>query len=223
MRDDEKVDEKDSGLSRRNFLKVSGISLSVPLVIGARVVKVAGAEVKVYGPNKTPVELVINGKKFSAEIEPRVTLLDCIRNEFDLTGAKRVCDRATCGACTVIMDGKPVYACSVLAIEAQGKKITTVEGLMQGERLHPIQQAFVDNDGQQCGFCTPGFVVACKAFLDKNPHPTREQVERGLGGNLCRCGTYAGVREAVLQAAGGRRRADADNLIIEQEGGRSNG
>lgn len=207
MQDDDKMNEKGSGLSRRTFLKVSGISLSVPLVMGHRVIKVSGAEVKVFGPGKVPIQLTINGKNLSAQVEPRVTLLDALRNELDVTGAKRVCDRATCGACTVIIDGKPVYACSVLAIEAQGKSITTVEGLMQGENLHPVQQAFIDNDAQQCGFCTPGFVVACKAFLDRNPNPTPEQVKKGLGGNLCRCGTYMGVRAAVAQAAqkGGRR------------------
>jgi xanthine dehydrogenase YagT iron-sulfur-binding subunit len=205
MSDDEKTKEQGSGLSRRGFLKASGISLSVPLVMGHRVVTAAGAEVKVFGPGKAPITLTVNGQKRSAEVEPRVTLLEALRNDLDVTGAKRVCDRATCGACTVIMDGKPVYSCSVLAIEAQGLAITTVEGLSQGERLHPIQQAFIDNDAQQCGFCTPGFVVACKAFLDKNPRPTLEQVEKGLGGNLCRCGTYVGVRAAVLQAATGRR------------------
>jgi aerobic-type carbon monoxide dehydrogenase small subunit (CoxS/CutS family) len=105
----------------------------------------------------------------------------------------------------VIVDGKPAYSCSILAIEAQGKAVTTVEGLMQGDKLHPVQQAFIDNDAQQCGFCTPGFVVACKAFLDKNPNPTPEQVRHGLGGNLCRCGTYVGIRAAVLQAAKGGR------------------
>jgi len=207
MQDDDNMNDKGSGLSRRNFLKVSGISLSVPLVMGHRVIKVSGAEVKVFGPGKVPIKLTINGKTLSAQVQPRVTLLDALRNELDLTGAKRVCDRATCGACTVIVDGKPVYSCSVLAIEAQGKSITTVEGLMQEENLHPIQQAFIDNDAQQCGFCTPGFVVASKAFLDKNPNPTPEQVQKGLGGNLCRCGTYVGVRAAVAQAAqkGGRR------------------
>lgn len=212
MRDeDEKVNDQKGGLSRRGFLKASGISLSVPLVMGHRVINVAGQEVKVFGPGKAPIALTVNGKKYSAEVEPRVTLLEALRHEFDLTGAKRVCDRATCGACTVIMDGRPVYACTVLAIEAQGKAITTVEGLTQGGRLHPIQQAFVDNDAQQCGFCTPGFVVACKAFLDRNPNPTPAEVEKGLGGNLCRCGTYVGVKAAVLQAArarrGGRRNA----------------
>jgi len=201
MSDDVKEKDQGSGLSRRDFLKVSGISLSVPLILGHRVINVAGQEVKLFGPGKVPLTLSINAKKYTAEVEPRVTLLETLRHELDLTGAKRVCDRGTCGACTVIMDGKPVYSCSVLAIEAQGKAITTVEGLAQGDKLHPVQQAFIDNDGQQCGFCTPGFVVACKAFLDKNPNPTAEQVQKGLGGNLCRCGTYIGVRAAVLQAA----------------------
>lgn len=209
MSDEKKKPEsKESGLSRRNFLKASGISLGVPLVVGARVINVAGQEVKVYGPTKTPITLMVNGAKRAAEVEPRVTLLEALRHELDMTGAKRVCDRATCGACTVILDGKPVYACSVLAIEAQGKAITTVEGLTTAGKLHPIQQAFVDHDAQQCGYCTPGFVVACKAFLDKNPNPTPAEVQQGLGGNLCRCGTYMGVRAAVAQAAksrGGRR------------------
>ena len=205
MSDDEKVKEQGSGLSRRTFLKASGISLSVPLVMGHKVVKVAGSPVKVFGPGKAPVSLLINGKKYQATVEPRVTLLEALRHELDLTGAKRVCDRGTCGACTVIMDGKAVYACTVLAIESEGKSITTVEGLMQGDKLHPLQQAFIDNDAQQCGFCTPGFVVACKAFLDKNPNPTAEEINKGLGGNLCRCGTYVGVRAAVAQAAKGRR------------------
>ncbi|HKP11984.1 MAG TPA: (2Fe-2S)-binding protein [Blastocatellia bacterium] len=208
--DDDKAGEKE-GLSRRNFLKVSGISLTVPLVLGPRMVRAAGADVKVFGPGKVPITLTVNGKAMKAEVEPRVTLLEALRNDLDVTGAKRVCDRATCGACTVIVDGKPAYSCTVLAIEAQGRSITTAEGLMQGDKLHPLQQAFIDNDAQQCGFCTPGFVVACKVFLDKHPNPTPEQVQTGLGGNLCRCGTYMGVRAAVLQAAG------------QQKGGRRNG
>jgi aerobic-type carbon monoxide dehydrogenase small subunit (CoxS/CutS family) len=131
-----------------------------------------------------------------------VTLLEALRHELAVTGAKNVCDRGTCGACTVLLDGQPAYACSVLAIDAQGREITTVEGLGTPERMSPVQQAFVDHDAQQCGFCTPGFVVACHALLERHPNPTREQVEAGLGGNLCRCGTYVGIREAVLQAAG---------------------
>jgi xanthine dehydrogenase YagT iron-sulfur-binding subunit len=207
---DRKADGQDSGVSRRGFLKGTGLVLSVPLVAGSQTITVNGQAVKVLGPNKIPLTLDINGAKKTVSVEPRVTLLDALRNDLDTTGAKRVCDRGTCGACTIIMDGKAVYACSVLAIEAQGKKIQTVEGLEQNGRLHPVQQAFVDNDGQQCGFCTPGFVMACKAMLDKHPDPTPEQIRQGLGGNLCRCGTYVGIRAAVAQASaqmkkGGRR------------------
>jgi xanthine dehydrogenase YagT iron-sulfur-binding subunit len=155
----------------------------------------------VLGPGAVPITLEINGKAHTLKVEPRVTLLDALRNYLDITGAKKVCDRGVCGACTVIMDGHPVYACNVLAIEAEGRRILTIEGLGTAGDLHPVMAAFVDQDAQQCGFCTPGFVVACKAFLDKHPHPTQEEVEHGLGGNLCRCGTYAGVREAVLEAA----------------------
>ena len=194
--------EKDSAVSRRSFLKGSGIALSVPLIAGnSRLVKAAGQDVKVHGPNKVSITLDINGKKQAATIEPRVTVLDTLRNDLDTTGAKRVCDRGTCGACTVMMDGKAVYSCSILAIEAQGKKITTVESLAQNGKLHPVQQAFVDNDGQQCGFCTPGFVMACTALLNKHPNPSPEELRAGLGGNLCRCGTYVGIRAAVAQAS----------------------
>ncbi|QQS46452.1 MAG: (2Fe-2S)-binding protein [Acidobacteriota bacterium] len=203
--------ENGSGVSRRNFLKGSSVALTIPLVAGGeKTVRAAGADVPVLGPGKVDITLNINGAARTASVEPRVTLLDALRNDLDLTGAKRVCDRATCGACTVIMDGNVVYACSVLAIEAQGRKIQTVEGLEQNGRLHPVQQAFVDNDAQQCGFCTPGFVMSCKNLLDKHPSPTPEQMQMGLGGNLCRCGTYAGIKAAVAQAArtsrrGGRR------------------
>src|SRR5712671_5403637 len=191
----------DSGVSRRDFLKISGASAAVPLIAKAGALAAAEGEVPVHGPGKVPVTLNVNGKKLAAQLEPRVTLLDALRDQFELTGAKRVCDRGTCGACTVLMDGKAVYSCSVLAIDAQIAQITTVEGLGEPAHLHPIQQAFIDNDAQQCGFCTPGFVVATKAFLDQHPNPTPEQIKHGLGGNFCRCGTYAGMRAAVLQAA----------------------
>jgi xanthine dehydrogenase YagT iron-sulfur-binding subunit len=190
-----------SGVSRRDFLKISGISVAVPLVAGPKMVLAAGEEVPVHGPGKVPMAFSINGKNYKADLEPRVTLLDALRDQFELTGAKRVCDRAECGACTVLMDHKPVYACSVLAIEAQTKTITTVESLIAEGTLHPVQQAFVDHDASQCGFCTPGFVVSCKAFLDAHPHPTPAEIRRGLSGNLCRCGTYAGIRQAIAQVA----------------------
>ena len=190
-----------SGVSRREFLKISGISAAAVPVLGTKVVEAAGEPVKVYGPGKAPVELMVNGKKYNLQLEPRVTLLDALRDSLEITGAKRVCDRAECGACTVLLEGKPVYACSVLAIDAQNKPITTVESLMQGDQLHPIQQAFVDHDASQCGFCTPGFVVATKAFLDKYPNPSPEEIRRGLSGNLCRCGTYHGIQQVVAQMA----------------------
>jgi len=159
------------------------------------------APASVMGPGPVPITLNLNGKPVELTVEPRVTLVDALRNYLDLTGAKRVCDRGTCGACTVIMGGKTVYACTVLAIDAQGKDIQTIEGLATGNALHPVSQAFWDNDAQQCGYCTPGFVMACKGFLDEHPNCTEEDVKHGLGGNLCRCGTYMGVRKAALQAA----------------------
>jgi xanthine dehydrogenase YagT iron-sulfur-binding subunit len=190
-----------SGVSRRDFLKLSSISVAVPLVAGPKMITAAGQEIPVHGPGKVPMEFSINGKPYKAELEPRVTLLDALRDQFELTGAKRVCDRAECGACTVLMDNKTVYACSVLAIEAQRKAITTIESLMEEGKLHPIQQAFIDNDASQCGFCTPGFIVSCKSFLDMHPRPTAEDIRRGLSGNLCRCGTYEGIRKAIAQVA----------------------
>ena len=198
-------------VSRRGFLKGAGAVLSSGIVAGAEALEAADNQsAKVIGPGKAPVTLKINGVNKALNIEPRLTLLDALRDELELTGAKRVCDRTTCGACTVIVNGKSVYSCTMLAIEAQGKDIQTVEGLSQSGKLHPLQQAFVDNDAQQCGYCTPGFVMACKAFLDKNPNPSVEQVRKGLGGNLCRCGTYVGITQAVLQTAkkkGGRATA----------------
>jgi aerobic-type carbon monoxide dehydrogenase small subunit (CoxS/CutS family) len=201
---DERSDKPDnnSGVSRRNFLKGTSLALTIPLVAGGEnEVKAAGADVPILGPDKVNITLNINGAPKQVSVEPRVTLLDAMRNDLDTTGAKRVCDRATCGACTMIVDGKAVYSCTMLAIEAQGKKIRTVEGLEQNGKLHPVQQAFWDNDAQQCGFCTPGFVMACTALLEKHPTPTAEQIKLGVGGNLCRCGTYDGIKGAIAQAS----------------------
>lgn len=197
--------ETTSGVSRRDFMKISAVTAAVPIVLGPQVVEAAGEEVAVHGPGKAPVTLNVNGKKLSAELEPRVTLLDALRGPFDLTGAKRVCDRGNCGACTVLLDGKPVYACSVLAIDAQGAKITTIEALAEGDKLSPVMQAFVAHDAQQCGFCTPGFVVATTHFLQKNSKPNADDIRRGLSGNYCRCGTYDGVRAVALAQSGGKQ------------------
>jgi len=188
-----------SRFSRRGFLGGMGVgtgALGTGLL--EREAEAAPAPANVAGPGAVPITLNINGKPVKLSVEPRVTLLDALRNHLDMTGAKRVCDRGTCGACTVILSGKTVYSCTVLAIDAQGKDIQTIEGLPAN---NPVSTAFVNNDAQQCGYCTPGFVMAAKGFLDSHPNPTMDDVKHGLGGNLCRCGTYMGVRKAVLEAA----------------------
>jgi xanthine dehydrogenase YagT iron-sulfur-binding subunit len=195
------VEAPGKGFSRRGFLRGVGVS-SGALTTGILQNDAhAAATANLNGPSEVPVTLTINGKQMKVSVEPRATLLDTLRNKLDLTAAKRVCDRGTCGACTVIMNGKVVYACTVLAIDAQGKQIQTLEGLSPNGKPHPVSQAFVNHDAQQCGYCTPGFVMATKGFLDHNPKPTEEQVNSGLGGNLCRCGTYMGIRKAALEAA----------------------
>lgn len=199
----EKPEPTHSGLSRRGFLKGIGVSTAAAGVITAvkPIAEAAAGEKDFVGPGEVPVSLKINGQAKKLNVEPRVTLLDALRNRLDITGPKKVCDRGTCGACTVLLDGKPVYACSVLAIEAEGHEITTVEGLGTPDRLSTMQKAFIEHDAQQCGFCTPGFVTAATAFVREHPNATVEQVRAGLGGNLCRCGTYAGMLLAVADAA----------------------
>jgi xanthine dehydrogenase YagT iron-sulfur-binding subunit len=210
-------DDKSAGLSRRDFLKISSIAASVPLVAGPKTIKVDGQEVVVHGPAPVPVTLTVNGKRVTGEVEPRVTLLDALRKHFDTTGPKRVCDRAECGACTVLIDGRAVYSCTTLAIEAQGKEIVTAEGLGGGDRPHPVQSAFVNNDAQQCGFCTPGFTVATKAFLDNNPHASDAEVAHGLAGNLCRCGTYRGIHGVIAQMTGRAPKGNAGTTMIAEQ------
>ena len=199
-----------SGFSRRGFIRGVGIGSGA---VGTGVLErevAAAPPAGLAGPGPVAVTLNINGKPVNLKVEPRVTLLDAMRNYIGLTGAKRVCDRATCGACTVIMDGKTVYSCTVLAIDAQGRNIQTIEGLSAGG-LHPVSAAFVDNDAQQCGYCTSGFVMAVKGFLDEHPNATLADVNQGLGGNLCRCGTYMGVRKAALQVARATRAKGGTN------------
>ncbi len=187
------------GFSRRGFIGVglgSG-AVGTGLLEKDAVAAPAGA-VGVAGPGPVSITLNVNGKPVHLTAEPSVTLIDALRNYLDITGAKRVCDRGTCGACTVSIDGKTMYSCTVLAIDAQGKQIETIEGLGAN---NPVSTAFVDHDAQQCGYCTPGFVMAVHGFLQEHPNPTEEDVKHGLGGNLCRCGTYMGIRQAALQAA----------------------
>jgi xanthine dehydrogenase YagT iron-sulfur-binding subunit len=149
------------------------------------------------GPGPVKIQLDVNGQKMNASVEPRVTLLDTLRNHLDVTGCKRVCDRGTCGACTVMHDGKPVYSCTMFALEAQGKKIRTAESLVAEGKLDAVPAAFVHSDAQQCGFCTPGFVVAMRAAFDKNPNASAAEIEEALSGNICRCGTYQQMRGAI--------------------------
>jgi xanthine dehydrogenase YagT iron-sulfur-binding subunit len=200
----DEIDEVQSaGVSRRGFLKGIGLGTAATGLISAAtpLAEAATKEGNVRGPGEVPVTLKINGKNRDLNLEPRVTLLDALRNRLDLTGCKKVCDRGTCGACTVLVDGHPVYACSLLAIEAEGREITTVEGLGTPEKMNAVQKAFVEHDAQQCGFCTPGFVVACTALVRQRPNATPEDLQAGLGGNLCRCGTYAGMLLAAVDAA----------------------
>ena len=189
------------GFSRRSFLKTVGAG-GVAAGVLTKAPGVKAQSVNAVGPGAVPISLNINGQVHRLEVEPRVTLLDALRTRLNppLTGVKRVCDRGACGACTMIADGKTIYACSTLAIEAQGKRIRTVESFTQGTVLHPVQQAFCDKDALMCGFCTPGFVTAAVALLEKTPKPTVEQAKRALDGNICRCGTYKGVLEAALGA-----------------------
>src|SRR4249920_3111032 len=190
-------------VSRRNFLKTAGVGSLATAVTSVGVAEVAAQSVPAaIGPGDVPVTLTVNGKRLDLRIEPRVTLLNAIRNRADLTGNKRVCDRGACGACTMIVDGRTVYSCSTLAIEVQGKQIRTVDGLANGATLHPVQQAFVDTDGLMCGFCTPGFVMATVALLERTPNPTLDQAKKGLDGNICRCGTFVRIMEAALKAKG---------------------
>lgn len=192
-----------SGVSRRGFLKGIGVSTAAAGVLTAvrPIAQAAAGDKGFVGPGEVPLTLKINGQGRKLSVEPRVTLLDALRNRLDLTGAKKVCDRATCGACTVLLDGKPVYSCTMLALEAEGHEITTIEGIGTPDKLSAIQKAFMEHDAQQCGFCTPGFVTAATAFVREHPNASIEQVRAGLGGNLCRCGTYAGMLLAVSDAA----------------------
>jgi xanthine dehydrogenase YagT iron-sulfur-binding subunit len=190
-------------VSRRMFLKSVGATGVAAGVLAPADAGAQSAAAAAMGPGEVPIALTINGKPHQLKVEPRVTLLDVLRNRLDMTGLKRVCDRGSCGACTAIVDGRTIYSCSMLAIEAQGKEIRTIEGLTQPTVLHPLQQALVDHDGTMCGFCTPGFVMAAVALLEKNPHPSREQARAALDGNICRCGTYPRVLDAVLNSGKG--------------------
>jgi len=204
-----KKDKKEKGsslrVSRRSFLKGMGASAMATAMTSIPAPSLPNAEASLPpGVKEAVIQLHINDAAYRLKVKSHWTLLDILRRELGLTGTKKACDRGNCGACTVLVDGKAVYACSLLAIRMEGKKILTVEGLRNGDQLHPIQKAFSTHGAYQCGFCTSGQMMAAKALLDKNPRPTEKEVRSALAGNICRCAAYPKIIEAVLNA--GERR-----------------
>lgn len=206
------VEKKESSLSRRSFIKGvaiggAGAAVAAVAVEEFRFTQLPAVEEKPPGapptglPLSRTIKLNVNGMKYEVEVENRTTLLDALNHQLFLTGAKRGCNEGVCGACTVIIDNKAVLSCMILAIEAAGKDITTIEGLSDGTNLHPIQQAFVQEDGIQCGFCAPGNILTVKTLLDKNPKPSREEFKDALAGNLCKCGAYTHILNSALKAS----------------------
>lgn len=193
------------GLSRRGFLKGAGLTAAGTAIVNTGLLGMSSEpdvlDDSEFGPDAVPVKLKINGQIKRVMIEPRATLAHTLRDHLELTGTKVVCDRGSCSACTVWVNGKPVNSCSVLALDVIGKEITTIEGLSKNGELHPVQQAFIDHDASQCGYCTPGMIMSAVHLLNKNSNPTFEDVKFALRGNLCRCGTYPHVFNATLDAA----------------------
>jgi xanthine dehydrogenase YagT iron-sulfur-binding subunit len=192
------------GVSRRDFLKGSGAAAAATAVVTtAREAVAEKPRANLVSAKATDITLNVNGKDHKVTVEPRVTLLDVLRNQLDLTGGKEVCDTTNCGACTVTIDGKATFACARFAMECAGKKIRTVESLASEKKVDAVVAGFVKHDAMQCGFCTPGFVMATRAFLDKNPRAKLADIQKGLGGNVCRCGTYVGITACAMEIAKG--------------------
>jgi xanthine dehydrogenase YagT iron-sulfur-binding subunit len=198
------------GVSRRSFIQTLGLSAAAG-ALGAQTEKAlaaqdaardSNADLRSFGPNPAPVTLNINGQRMEASLDPSTTLMEALRWSLNLTGTKEVCDRGACGACSVHVDGRLVASCMMLAVDAVGSEITTIEGLGQPGKLDPLQQAFIKHDALQCGYCTPGLVMACKALLNEHAKPSLAQIKHGLSGNICRCGTYTNIFNAVLEASG---------------------
>jgi xanthine dehydrogenase YagT iron-sulfur-binding subunit len=201
MADDQR-DKSSQSVSRRAFLKGGALatgalsSTLIPDTAESQLPEAVEAD-----PRRTLVEMKVNGTPYRKQVPNRTTLLQFLREDLKLTGAKMGCDRAQCGACTVIVNGRNVYSCTTLAVEATGAEVLTIEGLVTGDTLHPIQQAFIQHTGFQCGFCTPGQIMTTKAFLDRVPRPTEDQARRALSGNLCRCAAYKRILESVMTAS----------------------
>ena len=199
------MSDETAGVSRRDILKGAGAAAFLGAV-GTRAAQAEPAgKIRRIGPGPVAIELSVNGKKRRLNLEPRVTLLDALRDRIGLTGTKRVCDRGACGSCTVIVNGKTANACMMLAVDAHGAEITTIEGLAKGGKLHPVQDAFIRHDALQCGFCTPGMVMSCAVLHERNPKAGEAEVREAIAGNLCRCGTYTHIFNAMKDVAGGGR------------------
>jgi xanthine dehydrogenase YagT iron-sulfur-binding subunit len=197
--------EESRGLSRREFIEGAGTALvvagAVPTLgmVGPR----RAEEAKAAATSKTTIRLTVNGDSRRVEVDDRWTLAELLRDHLELTGTKIGCNRGECGACTVLLDGKPVYSCSQLAVWADGRTIRTVEGLRRGDEISPLQRAFMDHNGPQCGFCTSGQLMTATALLEENPDATPDEVRAAMVGNLCRCSNYNAIVEAVTSVASG--------------------
>ncbi len=200
-----KDDKKSSSITRRKFMKELGTGVVGTTVAIHGLQKVTKAQDSADSPpphsERIPLTLTVNTRKVTALVEPHTSLADFLRLQLKLTGTKIVCNHGECGACTVLLAGKAVYACHMLALDAAHKSVITIEGLLKGEELHPVQKAFLEHDGYQCGFCTPGQIMAAQAILLENAHPNREEIMVGMSGNLCRCGAYPKIIESVIAAA----------------------
>ena len=202
---DEKHAAHRRGLTRRGFLKSVGVGAAAAVAAGRMSAEWAAAEETLHADAVNRVTLTVNGRRHRLLVEPRWSLLFVLRERLGLTGTKVGCERGECGACTVLIDGVPRYACMTLAVEAQGTKVVTVEGLMEGERLGPVQRAFVEHDAFQCGYCTPGQIMAVEGLLLRNPDPSLDEIREAVSGNLCRCGAYAHIFKAARTAAALKR------------------
>ncbi len=203
--------KKRKTFTRRDFLKgFGGGALSatvVPKLLAKDKASLQTEEGKIPLFSKKQITFTVNKKNFSLVVEPRETLLHVLRERLNLIGTKMTCDRGECGGCTVLLDGNPVYSCLYLAVRADSKKITTVEGLATDGKLHPVQQAFIEKDAYQCGYCTPGFIMSSAALINKNKNPNLEEIKTAISGNLCRCGNYSKIYEAVSAASKSVRRS----------------
>jgi xanthine dehydrogenase YagT iron-sulfur-binding subunit len=196
-------DSKPRKFTRRKFIKGVGTGVvgAYAFVPGIERISKKIIDETLDEEGKSQLSLIVNGKRIKTKVEPRTTLAELLRDKLKLTGTKIVCNQGECGSCTVLLDGKAVYSCHMLALDADGREVTTIEGLLTGEKLSPVQEAFIDHDGIQCGFCTPGQIMSAQALLNKYPKPTKEQILDGMSGNICRCSAYPNIIKSVVAAA----------------------